>query len=101
MAAASRLVRTVLQSVDVFGADLSKFATFEALVASYGQHMREGHQSDTASIFVPVGSLLNYHPPNLDSHFSGPNRSRAEKASYFQKRFNDLEIGFKRMQHNF
>jgi hypothetical protein len=92
----SPIFKGILSAVNtVTGLDASKFATFESLVASYGKHMRS-FGDEKARIFVPVGSLLNYHPPNLDSHFSGKERTRAEKAAFFIKRSSELETGLKK-----
>jgi hypothetical protein len=91
-AASSSIMSGIFKTADLLSlgyTDLSKYSTFEAFVAAYGKHMRDaGVKGGVTRAFVPIGSLLNYHPPDLDSHFGGPaaGMTKEVKKQYFDKR---------------
>ena len=93
----SNLVKSVLSGIDSLGgiSNLSKYTSFEALVASYGKHIRTIGSNKSIRTFLPIGSILNYHPPNLNSHFSGKSRTPEEKETYFQTRKRELKQNIK------
>lgn len=91
-AASSAIMSGIFKTADYLSlgyTDLSKYSTFEAFVAAYGKHMRDdGVKGGVTRAFVPIGSLLNYHPPDLDSHFGGPaaGMTKEVKKRYFNTR---------------
>ncbi len=69
---------------------LKNIFKFEGLVASYGKYIRVLGGENQIKLYVPISKILNYHPPDLNSHFTGPKRTTEQKTQYFRERGTQL-----------
>jgi hypothetical protein len=58
----------------------------EASVALLGSIMESSSRKNKSNIFVPVSRVINYHPPNLDSHFRQTKYTLAQEREYLETR---------------
>lgn len=88
----SPALKSVLSAINSSGlTNLQRYTSLEALVAAYGKHIRDIGSNKSIRVFLPIGSILNYHPPNLNSHFSGKSRTPEQKQAYFDQRKTELK----------